>query len=73
MLIIISQVILLIVAIALPLKRKRDRAKKIEVTEKAPGYKIDTDTSGANYAINKFGTLERINRTNWYENPEFEN
>lgn len=73
MLIIISQVVLLLVAVVLPVKQKRDRAKRLEETEKVQRYKIDTDTSNANYAINKFGTLERINRINWYENPEFEN
>lgn len=73
MLIIISQVVLLLVAIALPLKNKRERERSQKVITRIQRYRIDTDTSKANYAINEFGTLERINRINWDEKPEFEN
>ena len=73
MLIIISQVVLLLVAVALPLKSKKERAKRLEVTKMILNYRIDTDTSNANYAINEFGTLEKINRINWGQRPEVEN
>lgn len=69
MLIIISQVVLLLIALALPLKNKRERFKKMEIPKV---YKIDTDTRNANYAVNEFGTLERINRANLDEKPEIE-
>ncbi|MFD2871765.1 hypothetical protein ACFS5N_04760 [Mucilaginibacter ximonensis] len=73
MLIIISQVVLLLAALALPLKNKRVKVKNIRAIKPIRSYRIDTDTSNANYAINEFGTLERINRVNWDEKPEFEN
>lgn len=71
MLIVISQVLLLLVALALPLRRKKKRVKDVEIKKE---YKIDTDTHNANYAINEFGTLEKIDRHSWTdEKPEMEN
>ncbi|HWZ36604.1 MAG TPA: hypothetical protein VNW51_10610 [Mucilaginibacter sp.] len=70
MLIVISQVLLLLAAVALPLGSKRKLVGNIEIKKE---YRIDTDTSNANYAINEFGTLEKINRLSWTdERPEME-
>jgi hypothetical protein len=66
MLLVASQIVLLIVAI-MPLSTRKNRTQKSQ-------YKIDTDTSNSLYAVNEFGTLERINRTNTTgHKPEVEN
>jgi len=71
MLIIISQIILLLVAVALPLRHRRSRLKRFRFKE---SYKIDTDTRYANYAINEFGSLEKISRVSSADQtPEMEN
>lgn len=78
MLFIVAQVLLLAVAVAMPFKSKNSRNKRMELrnnrVEFRRLYRIDTDTSHANYAINEFGTLEKISRLNWTdEKPEVEN
>lgn len=71
MLVIISQVLLLIAAIVLPLNSRRGLFNK---RKNSKNYRIDTDTSNANYAISEFGTLEKINPINRTdEKPEIGN
>ncbi|MES2425872.1 MAG: hypothetical protein V4560_02825 [Bacteroidota bacterium] len=54
MLVITLQIVLLLAAIVLPLKTRKNKIDS--------RYKIDTDTSNALYAVNEYGTLEKINR-----------
>ena|GEM_PF-1865460 len=68
---IVVQVVLLVIAIALPLKSRKSRFRKKEVKQ---NYRVDTDTSNAHYAINEFGGLEKIDRITWPDKkPEVEN
>ncbi|MBC7400008.1 MAG: hypothetical protein H7289_08685 [Mucilaginibacter sp.] len=67
MLLVASQIVLLLTAILMPLSIRKSRNPKHQ-------HKIDTDTSNSQYAVNEFGTLERINRTNTTgHTPEVEN
>ncbi|MGF7078200.1 hypothetical protein [Mucilaginibacter sp. UYCu711] len=67
MLLVILQVVVLITAILMPLSTRKDNSRNIK-------YKIDTDTSNSLYAVNAFGTLEKINRLNTTgHKPEVEN
>jgi hypothetical protein len=51
----------------MPLITRKNNSRKIK-------YKIDTDTSNSLYAVNAFGTLEKINRLNTTDHkPEVEN
>jgi predicted DNA-binding ArsR family transcriptional regulator len=51
----------------MPLSTRKSRNRKVQ-------YKIDTDTSNSLYAVNAFGTLEKINRVNTNgHKPEVEN
>lgn len=54
MLVITLQIGLLLAAIILPLKTRKNKT--------TIPYKVDTDTSNALYAVNEYGTLEKINR-----------
>jgi hypothetical protein len=67
MLIVTSQIVLLITAILMPLSTRKNNNHKFQ-------YKIDTDTTNSQYAVNEFGILERINRINTTgHKPEVEN
>jgi hypothetical protein len=51
----------------MPLSTRKNNNHKFQ-------YKIDTDTTNSQYAVNEFGTLERINRINTTgHKPEVEN
>ncbi len=52
MLLITLQIGLLLEAIILPLKTRKNKTKTL--------YKIDTDTSNSLYAVNEHGMLEKI-------------
>ncbi len=61
----------MLVAVALPLRHKRIRLRK---NQPRAFYRIDTDTTHANYAVNEFGFLEKINRVSpANQKPEMEN
>lgn len=67
MLLVTLQVVLLITAILMPLSTRKKNSRKIK-------YKIDRDTSNSQYAVNSFGTLEKINRISATDHkPEVEN
>ncbi|MES2374942.1 MAG: hypothetical protein V4553_00095 [Bacteroidota bacterium] len=67
MLVVTSQIVLLIIAVLMPLNIRKNNKRKIQ-------YRIDTDTSNSLYAVNEFGTLEKINRLNPTDHkPEVEN
>lgn len=67
MLLVTLQVVLLITAILMPLSTRKKNSRKIK-------YKIDRDTSNSQYAVNAFGTLEKINRISTTDRkPEVEN
>ncbi len=67
MLLVTLQVVVLITAILIPLSIRKKNNRPIK-------YKIYTDTSNSLYAVNSFGTLEKINRLNTTDHkPEIEN